>query len=63
MAVVNEKTSVPPKWMRFRWGWMGVAGFVILDAASGLKESTFPLMIAMFIAWALWRADRDSGKD
>ena len=63
MAVVRERSSVTPRWMKPRWGWMGVAAFTVFLYWPVFGQATVPLIAALAAVWLLWRADRDSGKD
>ena len=63
MAPIGPRSCVPHPSLRVRWGWMCVVAFVLLCAGSSLGAVTFPLMFVLLIAWALWRGDRDGGRN
>lgn len=57
----HERSVVHPRWLRVRWGWMAVAAFVMLCSASAFGSSWLGICWALFVAWLLWRGDRDGG--
>lgn len=62
MTPIHSRSTIPHPSLRVRYGWMAVVGFVVLCSASALDGATFPLMLVLLIAWALWRSDRDNGR-
>jgi hypothetical protein len=61
MPPIHERSTVHPPWLRIRWGWLTVAAFVMLCSASAFGGAFFPLAFVLWLAWFLWRAERDAG--
>jgi hypothetical protein len=40
---------------------MAVAAFVLLCSASAFGGAFFPLAFVLWLAWVLWRGERDAG--
>jgi hypothetical protein len=61
MPPIHERSTVPHPSLRIRWGQMALAAFVLLCSASVFGGAFFPLAFVLWIAWFLWRAERDAG--